>query len=74
MANPLFQSSRSSKNPIINKLNSLKAKGPSEAVFNQMYNSNPNFRQFADSVRNKTPEEAFRQYGLDFNNFRDQRW
>lgn len=75
MANPLFQNqANNSGNPISNMINSLKAQGPSEAVFNAMYNNNPNFRQFADTVRNKTPEQAFREHGLDFNQFRNQKW
>lgn len=75
MANPLFQNqANNSKNPLADMINSLKTQGPSEAVFNSMYNNNPQFREFANTVRGKTPEEAFSQYGLDFNQFRNQRW
>lgn len=75
MANPLFkQSQQNDRNPISSLVNSLRANGSSEAVFNSMYNSNPDFRAFADSVRGKTPEQAFRQHGLDFNDFRGFRW
>lgn len=75
MANPLFQNQKKiSNNPLFSMINSLRSQGPSEAVFNSMYQSNPNFRQFADQVRNKTPEQAFSQYGLDFNQFRNFRW
>lgn len=45
-----------------------------DTLFNRMYRDNPEFRKFADSVRNKTPEEAFRQYGLDFDRFRHMKW
>lgn len=74
MANPLSnQNPRRKSNPL-QQLQQLKASGPSSAVFNQMYNSNPNFRQFADKVRNMTPEDAFRQHGMDFNQFKGYKW
>lgn len=60
-------------NPFTEQLKRLKSK-PSEVLFNEMYNGNPDFRRFADTVRGKNPEEAFSQYGLDFNQFRNQRW
>ena len=75
MANPLFQSQpQNSNNPLMNMINSLRSQGPSEAVFNHMYQSNPDFRQFANQVRNMTPEQAFQQNGLDFNQFRNFKW
>lgn len=61
-------------NSVADQINRIKAQGPSNLIFEKMYQSNPNFRQFANSVRNMTPEEAFSQYGLDFNMFRNQRW
>ena len=42
-----------------------------QMIFNNLYNSNPNFRQLADSVMNKTPEQAFQEYGLDYNHYRN---
>lgn len=68
------QKPKQQNNQLQSQLQALKQQGPSSAVFNQMYNSNPAFRQFADQVRNKTPEEAFKQYGLDFNNFKGLKW
>lgn len=67
-------SQKNSRNSISNMIGQLKSMGPSNAVFNQMYNNNPQFRNFANSVRGKTPEEAFRQNGLDFNDFRSLKW
>lgn len=32
----------------------------------RLYQSNPAFRQLADSVSGMSPEEAFAKYGLDF--------
>lgn len=56
------------------QLQQLRSQGSSNFVFDQMYNGNPNFRQFADKVRNMSPEEAFRQHGLDFNQFKGYKW
>ena len=62
-----------SSNQIINQLKSLKAT-PSNVLFAKMYNDNPAFRQFANTVRDKNPEEVFSQYGLNFNDFRPYKW
>lgn len=40
-------------------------------IFNMLYNKNPQFRQFADSMRGKTPEQAFQENGLDYNQYRN---
>lgn len=40
-------------------------------IFNSLYQRNPQFRQFADSMRGKTPEQAFQEQGLDYNQYRD---
>lgn len=72
MASSIFRNSLNSN--ISNKVNGLKSMGSSNAVFNQMYSTNPNFRAFANSMRGKSPEQAFRENGLDFSAFRDYRW
>jgi hypothetical protein len=40
-------------------------------IFNKLYNSNPQFRAFADQMRNKTPEQAFQEQGLDYSQFQN---
>ena len=40
--------------------------GDPQGLFQRMYESNPQFRDFANSVRGKTPEQAFKEHGLDF--------
>lgn len=40
-------------------------------IFNRMYNSNPQFKQFADSMQGMTPEQAFQQQGLDYNQYKN---
>lgn len=75
MGNPLFQNQPSNQgNPVLDLLGQIKSMGPSSTTFNQMYNSNPQFRQFADSMRGKTPEQAFYENGLDFNQFKNMKW
>lgn len=49
------------------------AAGDASALYSQLYQSNPQFRTFADSVRGKTPEQAFREHGLDYNQYRNMR-
>lgn len=59
-------------NNLINAINKLKsaAQGNPQALFNDMMQNNPQFRAFAQSMQGKTPEEAFREHGLDFNQIR----
>lgn len=40
-------------------------------IFNRMYQNNPQFRQFADSMQGKTPEQAFQEQGLDYSQFQN---
>jgi len=79
MGNILLQNQNQSQqvgqgNQLLRAVANLKKMGPSNLVYNQLYNSNPQFRQFADQVGNMTPEQAFRNYGLDYNNFKGYRW
>lgn len=56
-------------NNLINQIKNIKSAmgGNPQALFNNMMQNNPQFKQFAQSMQGKTPEEAFKQYGLDFN-------
>lgn len=74
MGNILFQNNQQQNNSILQLVNQAKAMGPSNAVFNHMYQTNPQFKQFADSMNNKTPEQAFSENGLNFNQFRNMKW
>ena len=65
------QSMRNSADILISQ---LKRQGPSNILFDRMYKSNPKFKEFADSVKDKTPEEAFTENGLDFNLFKKYKW
>lgn len=43
-----------------------------DAAITLLYQTNPNFRQFADSMKNKTPLQAFSENGHDFMKVIDQ--
>lgn len=71
MASSLFPTPRGG-NSILSAVSAVRAMagGDPQAAFRRMYSSDPGFRQFADSMRGKTPDQAFREHGLDFNQVR----
>ncbi len=73
MANMLFNRNNQNNTPLV-QLQQLRQQGPSNVLFNKMYNNNPQFKQFADSMQGKTPEQAFNENGLDFNRFKNLKW
>lgn len=72
MPSSLFSRPQNNGNNVINAINQIKnaSQGNPQALFNQMMQSNPQFRAFAESMKDKTPEQAFSEYGLDFSQFR----
>lgn len=74
MGNILFQNNRPKNNWPLGQLAQIRRQGPSNVLFNQMYQSNPQFKQFADSMQGKTPQQAFQEHGLDFNQFKNLKW
>ena len=54
---------------LINTFKSLSGGNP-QAMYDYMYESNPNFKEFADSVKDKTPEQAFSEHGMNFDQIR----
>ena len=40
--------------------------GDPSALISNLEQTNPQFAQFAQQMRGKTPQEAFRAYGYDF--------
>lgn len=79
MPSSLFPSQQNAPQPqqpqsnnIFNAINQVKnmMNGDPQTVVNNMLNSNPKFRQFAQSMQGKTPEQAFKEFGLDFNQIR----
>lgn len=67
MASSLFPRPQGG-NSILNAVNALKnaSQGNPQALYSHMYQTDPQFRAFADSMRGKTPEQAFRENGFDF--------
>ena len=61
---PKGSASQTAGNPTANKISMIKSllSGNPQQIYAQEYNSNPLFRQFADSMYGKTPEEACRTY------------
>lgn len=43
--------------------NSIKQNGP-EAIFNQMYQTNPEFKTFIDSNQGKSPEQIAKEHNI----------
>lgn len=74
MGNILFQNNKPKNNGPLDQLAQIRQQGPSNVLFNQMYQSNPQFKQFADSLQGKTPQQAFQEHGLDFNQFKNLKW
>lgn len=78
MGNILFQNNQAQNkfqnNPVLDMANNLRQFGPSEILYQKMYSSNPDFKTFADSVRNLGPDQAFKQNGLNFDQFRQFKW
>ena len=72
MPNPIFDNARNDPpNQGLFGLISQLRNGGADALFNQMYKSNPQFRDFANSMRGKDPRDAFKERGLDYDKVRD---
>ena len=70
MASSLF--GQQGGNSILNAVNTLRSasQGNPQALYQHIYQTNPQFRSFADSMQGKGPEQAFRENGLDFDQVR----
>ena len=57
---------------IINNFNSVKqaANGNASALIEYMKQTNSDFAAFANSMQGKTPEQAFKEFGLDYSQFK----
>lgn len=71
MSNPLFDNQPQFNNQSIFGLIKQLKGGNAQQMFDQMYKQDPQFRDFANSVKGKTPEQAFQERGLDFGQFRN---
>ena len=70
MASTLFPTN--SKSSLIGNIKKLMSGDP-QTMFDKMYSSNSQFRQFADSIKGKTPQQAFAEHGLNFDDFKNLR-
>lgn len=70
--NPLMMAMQGANSPmnrmgqVANVLKMLRSGNP-EQIAQQMMQSNPQFRQFVEANRGKTPEQVAREHGIDLN-------
>lgn len=70
--NPLMMAIQSANSPmnkmgqVANLMKMLRSGNP-EQIAQQMMQSNPQFRQFVEANRGKTPEQVAREHGIDLN-------
>lgn len=71
MASSLFPANKGG-NSILDAVNALRSasQGDPQALYSHLYQVNPQFRTFADSMRGKTPEQAFQEHGFDYSQVR----
>ena len=71
MPNPLFENQTQPGNQSIFGLIKQLKTGNVDDIFNEMYQTNPQFRDFANSIKGKSPEQAFQEQGFDFSPFKN---
>ena len=73
--NPLMMAMEGASAPankmgqVANLMKMLQSGNPEQA-FQQMMQNNPQFRQFVEANKGKTPEQVAREYGVDLNQFK----
>ena len=69
MRNPILQllsaTNKQNQNNMINRLRDIMSTGNPTAIFNNMMNTNPQFRDFVEKNKNKSIEEIAMEYDLD---------
>ena len=73
--NPLMmaiQGANSHMNKMVQIANVLKMlrSGNPDQIAQQMMHSNPQFRQFVEANKGKTPEQVAREHGIDLSQFK----
>lgn len=70
--NPLMMAMQNAKNPTGNMMGVLQLlkSGNPEQIARQMMQNNPQFRQFIEANRGKTPEQVARENGIDLDRFK----
>lgn len=69
--NPLFQAMNDNNKmaQVANIMRMLKSGNP-EQIAQQMMQSNPQFRQFMEQNKGKTPEQVAKEHGIDLSQFK----
>ena len=73
--NPLIMAMQGANSPmnkmgqVANVLKMLRSGNP-EQIAQQMMQSNPQFRQFVEENKGKTPEQVAREHGIDLSQFK----
>ena len=70
--NPLMMDMQGANNPMnkmgqFSNLMKMLRSGNPEQIAQQMMQNNPQFRQFVEANRGKTPEQVAREHGIDLN-------
>lgn len=67
--NPLMMAMNGSNNKMSQVMRVMKMlrSGNPEQIARQMMQNNPQFRQFVEANKGKTPEQVAREYGVDLN-------
>ena len=74
--NPLMMAMQSANSPmnkmrqVANLMKMLRSGNP-EQIAQQMMQSNPQFRQFVEANKGKTPEQVAQEHGIDLNQFKN---
>ena len=74
--NPLMMAMQGANSPankmehIANVMKMLKTGNP-EMIAQQMMQSNPQFRQFVEANKGKSPEQVAKEYGIDLNQIKN---
>lgn len=73
--NPLIMAMQGANSPmnkmgqVANALKMLRSGNP-EQIAQQMMQNNPQFRQFVEANKGKTPEQVAREHGIDLSQFK----
>lgn len=74
--NPLMMAMQSANSPmnkmrqVANLMKMLRSGNP-EQIAQQMMQINPQFRQFMEANKGKTPEQVAQEHGIDLNQFKN---
>ena len=70
--NPLMMAMQGGNNKMARAMQVMKMlrSGNPEQIARQMMRSNPQFRQFVEANKGKTPEQVAQEHGIDLNQFK----